>query len=132
MLWQPEIRVACCADNRNFRFLLGYKAKSVFLHRRQNAKVSLYSASIVVVDVALDHLNKFLFAGKPSAVIALTFQDTPKSFHWAVVNAAAHTGHTLRHPSLLEFVVKNSAGILVAPVTVKQGVCIWIGPNSFI
>ena len=132
MLWQPEIRAVCCADNLNFRLLLGCKAKSVFLHGRQNAKVSLYSASIVAADVALDHPNEFLLAGKPFAVIALTFQNTPKSFHWAVVNAATHTGHTLRHPSLLEFVVKNSAGILVAPVTVKQGVCIWIGPNSFI
>lgn len=44
----------------------------------------------------------------------------------------AHTGHTLRHPGLLEFVVKSSAGILVTSVAVKQGVCVWIGPNSFI
>ncbi|MCX4335383.1 MAG: hypothetical protein OSJ55_10985, partial [Bacteroidales bacterium] len=91
VLWQPEIGVACCADNPNFRFLLGCKVKPVFLHRRQNTEVSLYPAGIVVVDVTLNHLNEFLFASKPSAVIAFTFQDAPKSFHWAVVNTMAHT-----------------------------------------
>ena len=132
MLWQPEIGVVCCVDNPNFRFLLGCKVKPVFLHRRQNTEVSLYPAGIVVVDVTLNHLNEFLFASKPSAVIAFTFQDAPKSFHWAVVNAMAHTRHTLRHPSLLELVVKSSAGILVTSVAVKQGMCVWIGQNSFI
>ena len=120
------------ASNLNFRFLLGRKAKPVFLHRRQNTEVSLYPAGIVVVDVALNHLDEFLFAGKPSAVIAFTFQDAPKSFHWAVVNAMAHTRHTLCHPGLLELVVKSSAGILVSSVAMKQGMCVWIGPNSFI
>lgn len=132
VLWQPEIGVVCCVDNPNFRFLLGCKVKPVFLHRRQNTEVSLYPAGIVVVDVTLNHLNEFLFASKPSAVIAFTFQDAPKSFHWAVVNAMAHTRHTLRHPSLLELVVKSSAGILVTSVAVKQGMCVWIGQNSFI
>lgn len=101
--------------------LLGGKAKPVLLHRCQNAEISLYSTGIVVVDVALDHLNKFLFAGKSSAVIAFTFQDTPKSFHWAIVNTMAHTGHTLCHPGLLQFVMKSSAGILVTSVAMKQG-----------
>ena len=112
--------------------LLGGKAKPVLLHRCQNAEISLYSTGIVVVDVALDHLNKFLFAGKSSAVIAFTFQDTPKSFHWAIVNTMAHTGHTLCHPGLLQFVMKSSASILVTSVAMKQGVCVWVGQNSFI
>lgn len=132
VLWQPEIGVACCADNPNFRFLLGCKVKPVFLHRCQNTEVSLYPAGIVVVDVTLNHLNEFLFASKPSAVIVFTFQDAPKSFHWAVVNTMAHTRHTLCHPGLLELVVKSSAGILVSSVAMKQGMCVWIVPNSFI
>ena len=84
------------------------------------------------MDVALYHLNEFLFAGKPSAVIAFTFQDPPKTFHRTVVNAMSHTGHALRHPGLLKLVVKRSAGVLVTSVAVKQGMCVWIGPNSFI
>ena len=88
-------------------------------------------AILRLVDVAFDYLNEFLFAGKSFAVIAFTFQDAPKSFHWAIINAMAHTGHTLRHTGLLELVVKSSAGILVTSVAVKQRMCVWIGPSSF-
>ena len=69
-LWQPEIRVVCYADNPNFRFLLGRKTKLVLFHGCQDAEVSLDSAGIVVTDIALNHLDKLLFAGKMPAIIA--------------------------------------------------------------
>lgn len=122
----------CAVLNANTDIMLENANARKIYAVSQNTEVSLYPAGIVVVDVTLNHLNEFLFASKPSAVIAFTFQDAPKSFHWAVVNAMAHTRHTLRHPGLLEFVVKSSAGILVPSVAVKQGMCVWVGPNSFI
>ena len=70
VLWQPEIRVVCCAGNPNFQFLLGSKAKLVLFHGCQDAKVSLDSAGIEVTDIALNHLDELLLAGKTPAIIA--------------------------------------------------------------
>ena len=39
-------------------------------HGCQHTQVSLYSSGVVVADVVFDHLDKFLLAGKASAVVA--------------------------------------------------------------
>ena len=104
----------------------------MFLHRRQDAKVSLYPTGVVVTDVALDHLDQVLLAGKTPAIIALPLQDTPEALHRTVVNAVRQTGHTLRHPRLLELMVKGSAGVLEAPVAVEQRMGIRVGLNSLV
>lgn len=91
----------------------------MLFHGSQDAKVALYSASIVVTNVAFNHSDKFLLAGKTSAIVTLPLQDAPEPFHGAVVNAVCHTGHTLRHPCLLELAVKDSAGVLESPVTME-------------
>ncbi len=131
-LWQPEIRVICYADNPNFRFLSGGKIKLMFFHRGQNAQIALYPAIIVVTDVAVDHLDQFLFAGKASAIVTFPFQDAPEAFHWAVVDTMRHTGHALRHACLLQLVVKGSTGVLEPSVAMEQGMCIKIGFHSLV
>ena len=45
----------------------------MFLHRRQNAEIALHAARVVVVDIAFNHMDQFLLAGKSSAVVALAF-----------------------------------------------------------
>ena len=38
--------------------------QTVLFHRRQDAKIALDSAGVVVMNIAVDHLNKLVFAGK--------------------------------------------------------------------
>ena len=98
----------------------------------QDAQIALYPAGIVVMDVAVDHLNQFLFAGEPSAIVTFPFQDAPESLHWAIVDTVCHTGHALRHASFLQLVVKGSAGVLKPSVAVEQGMCVRISFHSLV
>ena len=52
------------------RFLCS-EIQLVLLHRRQHAQVALYSPGVVVVDIVLNHLDKFFLTGKSSAVVTL-------------------------------------------------------------
>ena len=71
--------------------------------------------------ILLDHLDKLVLAGKPSAVIAFPLQNAPEALHRAVINAMRHAGHTLRHPSLHKLVVEGTVGVLEPSVAVEQG-----------
>lgn len=104
----------------------------MFFYRRQYAQVTLDSSGVVITDVALNHLHEFLFAGETLAVIAFPFQNAPESFHRSIVNAVSHTGHTLSHSSLYEFMVEGSACVLETSIAVEQRVGIWIRLNSFV
>ena len=66
------------------------------------------------------------------SVIAFTFQDTPETFHRTIVNAAANTGHALRHSGIQKLLVEGSAGVLESSVTVEQRVCVRIFQSSLI
>ena len=102
------------------------------LHRGLDKQTVLVTAVIVVVNIAFNRGNELFSAGKSMSVIALSLQDSPESFHWAIVNAASNTGHTLRHSGIQQFLVEDSAGVLESSVTVEQWMCIRIFPNSFI
>ena len=99
----------------------------MLLHRCKDAKTSLNPTSIIVTDVVHDHLGQFLFAGKASAIVAFSFQNSPEALHRAVINTMGDAGHALRHTGLLQLAVKIPAGILKASVTVKQGMRVRIG-----
>lgn len=99
----------------------------MLLHRCKDAKTSLHPTSIIVTDVVHDHLGQFLFAGKASAIVAFSFQNSPEALHRAVINTMGDAGHALRHTGLLQLAVKIPAGILKASVTVKQGMRVRIG-----
>ena len=104
----------------------------MLLKWREDAQVALHSSGVVILNVACDHLGKFLLAGKTPAVIALSFQNAPEAFHRAVINAVGNTGHTLRHSSLYELVMEYPAGVLVSSVAMEQGMCVWIGSNCLV
>ena len=92
----------------------------------------LVTAIIVVVNIAFNRGNELFSAGKSVSVIALSLQDSPETFHRAIVNAASNTGHTLCHSGIKKLLVEGSAGVLESAVTVEQRVCIRIFQNSFI
>lgn len=104
----------------------------MLFHRRQDAEGPLYPPSIVIVNIALDHLDQVSLAGKPPAIIAFPFQNAPEALHRAVVDTLANAGHTLGHPGLLELVVEGSAGVLEPSVAVKQRMGIGVGFHSLV
>lgn len=75
---------------------------------------------VVITDIIFDHIHQLFLDGKSFAVVAFPLQNTPESFHSAVVNALGHTGQVLRHSGFLQFVVEGSAGTLKASVTMEK------------
>ena len=102
------------------------------LHRSLDEQTVLVTAVIVVINIAFNRGNELFSAGKSVSVIALSLQDSPEALHWAIVNAASNTGHTLCHSSIQQFFVESSAGVLESSVTVEQWVCIRIFQNGLI
>lgn len=56
------------------------------------------------------------------SIVTFSFEDTPEAFHRAIVNAASHARHTWRQTSVQQFLVEDSAGVLVPAVTVEHNV----------
>lgn len=56
----------------------------MFLHRRQDTEVTLYPASIVVANVALNHLDQLLLACKPPAIGPLSIQCATLDILWGI------------------------------------------------
>lgn len=104
----------------------------MLFHRGQHAQITLHPSGVVIMDIGLNHLDKFIFAGKPSAVIAFPLQNAPEALHRAVINAMRHAGHTLRHFRLHELVVESAVGVLESSVTMEQGMRVRIGFHSLI
>ena len=102
------------------------------LHRSLDEQSVLVTTVIIVVNIAFNRGNELFSTGKSVSVIALSLQDSPEALHWAIVNAATNTGHTLRHSSIQQFLVEGSAGVLESSVTVEQRVCIRIFQDSLI
>ena len=79
----------------------------MLFHRRQDAQIALDTSRVVIANILLDHLDKLVLAGKPSAIIAFLLQNAPEALHRAVINAMRYAGHTLRHSRLHELVVES-------------------------
>ena len=95
-------------------------------HNSYDAQAVLEAHGIVIGDVLLNHPGQLLPAGKTSAIVTLTLEDPPKTFHGAVVDALANTRHTLGHACRCQLVVEHTGRILESPVTVKKGMCFWV------
>ena len=102
------------------------------LHWRLDEQTVLVTAVVVIVNVVCNHRDEVALACKCVPVVAFSFKDTPESLHRAVVNAAANTGHALRHTGIQQFLVEDSTGVLESTVTVEQRMCIWIFLNSLV
>ena len=88
------------------------RGKLRVFHRCQDTKIALNTLRVVIANIAMDHLSKVVFTGKSFAIIAFTLQNTPETFHRAVINAMCHTGHTLRHTRRYKLVVEGTVGVL--------------------
>ena len=91
----------------------------MLFHGRQDTELALYSASVVIADEILNHIDQSFLAVEPLTVVAFPLEDTPEALHGAIVNAMRNTGHTLRHTRFLNLVVKSSVRILESPVTME-------------
>ena len=94
--------------------------KVMLFHRCQNAKVTLETFRVVVMDITANHFHQFSKIRETLSIITFSLQDAPKSFHRAIVNAAANTRHTLCHASIDQPLVEVSVGILKSTVTVED------------
>ena len=104
----------------------------MLFHRHQDTQIALDTSRVVIANILLDHLDKLVLAGKPSAVIAFPLQNAPEALHRAVINTMRHAGHTLRHSHLHELVVESAVGVLESSVTMEQGMRVRIGFYSLI
>lgn len=91
----------------------------MLFHGHQDTELALYSASVVIADEILNHIDQSFLAVEPLTVVAFPLEDTPEALHGAIVNAMCNTGHTLRHTRFLNLVVKGSVRILESPVTME-------------
>ena len=91
----------------------------MLFHGRQDTELALYSASVVIADEILNHIDQSFLAVEPLTVVAFPLEDTPEALHGAIVNAMCNTGDTLRHTRFLNLVVKGSVRILESPVTME-------------
>lgn len=91
----------------------------MLFHGHQDTELALYSASVVIADEILNHIDQSFLAVEPLTVVAFPLEDTPEALHGAIVNAMRNTGHTLRHIRFLNLVVKSSVRILESPVTME-------------
>lgn len=66
------------------------------------------------------------------SIVHLTFQHSPEAFHWAIINAVCHSGHTLLHMEFLEPRVELPACILESPIAVEQRMCVRLKLNGLI
>ena len=98
----------------------------MLFHRWQNAKVTLETFCVVVMNITANHFHQFSTVREAPSIITLSLQNTPEPFHGTVVNAAANTRHTLCHASIDQPLVEVSVGILKSTVTVEDRMCIRI------
>ncbi len=70
--------------------ILSGHGQLILFHRRQDTQVPLDTAGVVVVDIAVDHLDEGQLVSKAPALVALPLQDAPEALHWAVVNAVCY------------------------------------------
>ena len=94
--------------------------KVMLFHWCQNAKVTLETLRVVVMDITANHFHQFSTVRETPSIITLSLQDAPKTFHGAIVNAATNTRHTLCHASIDQPLVEVSVGILKSTVTVED------------
>ncbi len=104
----------------------------MFLHRRQDAEISLHAPRVVIADVPLNHLNQVFLAGKALAIVALSFQNAPEALNRAVIDAVRCTGHALRHLCFYELVMKGSIRVLKSSVAVEQRMGVRIGLHRLV
>lgn len=124
--WEPQEMPGHTVQPFSEVLLCGHEIALVLLHRRQHAQIALYPAVVVVGDVILNHGNKIFPAREAFTIVPFSFENTPESFHRAIVNALGNSGHALLHLCGFQLVVKDSVRILETSVAMEQRMCIGV------
>ena len=95
-------------------------------HRCHAAQFDLVTPCVIIGDIFLYRRDQFSLIRKLAEIIHLRFQNAPPPLHWSVVNAASHSGHTLYHSCINQFMMENFIGILESSVTVENRMSIRI------
>ena len=95
-------------------------------------KPLLVTFRIVEIYVMLNSRDQFLLISEFPQIVHLRFQDSPESFHRAIINTSSNSGHTLYHLGRLQLCSEYFTRILESSVTMEQRMCVRIILNGFI
>ena len=129
--WKPQEMSGLIVQPFSEVLLCRHEIKFVLLHWRQHTQIALHTAVIVVSDVVLNHGYKFLTACEAPAIIPFPFENAPEAFHWPVVDAFGHPGHTLLHLGCFQLVIEHPVGILETSVTMEYRFSIRVSLDCF-
>ena len=90
----------------------------MLFHRSKYTEVPLEPFGVVVMNEIFNHSNQAGSVCEALPVIPFSFQDTPESFHWSVINALGNPGHALSHSSLGQHIVECTVGVLESSVRI--------------
>ena len=79
---------------------------------------------VVIVDVVVYGCNKLFPVCELPSVVCLSLEDSPESFHRAIVDAVCHSGHAVEASVLLHQAEELLACVLESTVTVAEGMSI--------
>ena len=94
-----------------------------------HTKATLQSLVVVVIDIFLNCFGQFYPCVKRPAIVHLTLQDSPESFHRPIVKTMGYSRHALCHALFFKFCMERFVCILKSPVAMKDGMC--IGMKSY-
>ena len=94
------------------------------LHWGHAMQFLLESSCVIEGYVVFNGIGQFFLGCKLFQIIHFGFQYSPKTFHRAVIDTFANSGHTLPHPGIHQLAAKGFAGVLESPVAMKQRVSI--------
>lgn len=95
-------------------------------------KPLLVTFRIVEIYVMLNSRDQFLLISEFPQIVHLRFQDSPESFHRAIINTSSNSRHTLYHLGRLQPCSEYFTRILESSVTMEQRMCVGIILNGFI
>ena len=112
--YEPDELPSCSTPRHSIAFIGDIDYYTLFQRFCQEGAESFFAAEAEGENAAADLLcaaprqedNKKARFFLPRAIVFLTFQNAPESFHWAVVNAVGYTRHALCHTRIFQHVVK--------------------------
>ena len=67
-----------------------------------------------------NHFYESTSISESFSIVSLSLQNSPKAFHWSIVDTFSNSRHALYYSSIYKFCMKCPVCILESPVTVKQ------------
>ena len=94
---QKEFLDYCLPKSVGSNLLCGHDEPFMEFHRRHDRQTALQASVVVKVDVFCNGLYELIPTRKFVSIAHLAFQDSPKAFHWPVINTVCRSGHAFLH-----------------------------------